>query len=121
MFVNKATMSSSSVSLHASLSHDGFSAFQRGNPRISETNTGSSHVIRNNFFDAVGTVRMEAFVDEEEKQAPPRRKDARSQRARQGWKKDLSYWGVGGPIGPDVRLQRGNESRWKGDDPFKGF
>lgn len=121
MFVNKATMSSSSVSLHASLSHDGFSAFQRGNPRISETNTGSSHVIRNNFFDAVGTVRMEAFVDEEEQPAPARRKDAKSQRARQGWKKDLSYWGVGGPISHDVRLQRGNESRWKGDDPFKGF
>lgn len=121
MFVNKATMSSSSVSLQASLSHDGFSAFQRGNPRISETNTGSSHVIRNNFFDAVGTVRMEAFVDEEEKQASQRRKEAKSQRARQGWKKDLSYWGVGGPIGQDVRLQRGNESRWKGDDPFKGF
>lgn len=120
-FVNKATLSSSSVSLQASLSHDGFSAFQRGNPRISEANTGSSHVIRNNFFDAVGTVRMEAFIDEGEKQAPQRGKEPKTHRARQGWKKDLSYWGVGGPISPDVRLQQGNESRWKGDDPFKGF
>lgn len=120
-FVNKATMSSSSVSLQASLSHDGFSAFQRGNPRISEANTGSSHVIRNNFFDAVGTVRMEAFIDEGEKQVSQRRKEPKPHRARQAWKKDLSYWGVGGPISPDVRLQPGNESRWKGDDPFKGF
>lgn len=120
-FVNKATMSSSSVSLQASLSHDGYSAFQRGNPRISEANTGSSHVIRNNFFDAVGTVRMEAFIDEGEKQVSQRRKEPKPHRARQAWKKDLSYWGVGGPISPDVRLQPGNESRWKGDDPFKGF
>lgn len=121
MFVNKATMSSSNVSLQASLSHDGFPPFQRGNPRISEANTGSSHVIRNNFFDAVGTVRMEAFIDEGEKQAPQRRKESKTHRTRQGRKKDLSYWGVGGSIGQDLRLQQGNESRWKGDDPFKGF
>lgn len=121
MFVNKATMSSSSVSLQASLSHDGFSAFQRGNPRISEANTGSSHIIRNNFFDAVGTVRMEAFIDEGEKQTPQRRKEPKTHRARPARKKDLSYWGVGVPMSPDLRLQHGSESRWKGDDPFKGF
>lgn len=120
-FVNKAILSSSSISLQANLPHDGFSAFQRGNPRISEANTGSSHVIRNNFFDAVGTVRMEAFIDEGEKPAPQRRREPKPHRARQGWKKDLSYWGVGGPISPDVRLQQGNEARWKGEDPFKGF
>lgn len=121
IFVNKATMSSSSVALHASLSHDGFSAFQRGNPRISEADTGSSHVIRNNFFDAVGTVRMEAFIDEGEKQAPQRRKEAKTHRTNQARKKDLSYWGVGVPMSHDLRLQQGNEPRWRGDDPFKGF
>ncbi|MCJ1470205.1 hypothetical protein MMC07_008850 [Pseudocyphellaria aurata] len=120
-FVNKATMSSSSISLQANLSPDGFSAFQRGNPRISEANTGSSHIIRNNFFDAVGTVRMEAFIDERDTPAPQRRREQKPHRARQGWTKDLSYWGVGGPMSPDVRLQPGNEARWKGEDPFKGF
>ena len=120
-FTNKATMSSSNINLQASISREAFSAFQRGNPGIADSNTGGSHVIRNNFFDAVGTVRMEAFIDEGEKRTPPRKKESRAHRAKQCRKKDLSYWGVGGPIGPDQMVQPGDASRWRGDDPFKGF
>lgn len=86
---------------------------------------GSMNTIRNNFFDAVGTVRMEAFIDHGDRTkrpSSPKRKDGRGHRARHGRKKDLSYWGVGGPIAPTVNTATtGSESRWKGDDPFKGF
>lgn len=122
-FMNKATLSSSNISLQASLTRDGFSAFPPyGNPGIADYHTGSSRMIRNNFFDAVGTVRMEAFIDEGESKVPSRTKETKVHRGRQGRKKDLSYWGVGGPIGPSLsKMQQGHESRWKGDDPFKGF
>jgi len=85
-------------------------------------------VPRNNFFDAVGTVRMEAFVDsEEERQSgyitnPPNKKERRSYRTRQGRKKDMSYWGVGVSAGSDMTTQQqGSGSRARCDDPFKGF
>ena len=122
-FMNKATLSSSNISLHASLARDGFSPFPPcGNPGMADHYAGSPRMIRNNFFDAVGTVRMEAFIDEGESQVPLHTKETIVHRGRQGRKKDLSYWGVGGPIGPNMpKMQQGNESRWKGDDPFKGF
>lgn len=69
--------------------------------------------IRNNFFDAVGTVRMEAFVegkDVREKRAPKKPPPLGNSRARKSGKKDLRYWGVGG------------ENPRKGlEDPFMGF
>lgn len=83
-------------------------------------------VVPDNFFDAAGTMRMEAFVMGEVENEPPvrteaeavkGRKGSRSYRTRQGRKKDLSYWGVansaeGGGVGsPRVREE----------DPFTGF
>ncbi len=124
---NKATMSSSNISLKASITRDGYSAFQRG---IGTADPGPSpQVYRTNFFDAVGTVRMEAFIDEGDKYAPARRKEPASphhrvwqQHQQQLRKKDLSYWGVGGPISHEAAsMHHGSETRWKGDDPFKGF
>jgi hypothetical protein len=84
-------------------------------------------VVRNNFFDAVGTIRMEAFVDSEEDrqngyaQNSLNKKERRSYRTRHGRKKDMSYWGVGVSAGSEMTTHQGNEPRGRGDDPFKGF
>ena len=59
-----------------------------------------AEAVRNDFFDAVGTVRMEAFVDKpraetaESSQEKTVRRN--SYRTRQGRKKDMSYWGIQG-------------------------
>lgn len=145
---SKTTMSSSNISLKASLARDGYTAFQRGSnfaPLADPSQVApSSMVYRNNFFDAVGTVRMEAFIDERDRYATPsRNKDAitsslphrsvRQQRQQQqsshSRKKDMGFWGGsnGGPIiGHDApqmmhHSRSSVETRWKGDDPFKGF
>ena len=72
-----------------------------------------SHGLRNNFFDAVGTVRMEAFVDDSRDLhafggGSKERRGGRDMVARRGdgsgrkmpvkgkGKKDLGYWGLGG-------------------------
>lgn len=65
--------------------------------------------VRNDFFDAVGTVRMEAFVEQPTAMAadsgPGKVLARHSFRTRQGRKKDMSYWGIqgegsNGPAGP---------------------
>lgn len=121
----------SNFSLKAHAFHDGYPVLARGTgshaigQSVSD-GTGSMNTIRNNFFDAVGTVRMEAFIDQGERAKGPsspghKKKDGKGLRTRQGRKKDLSYWGVGGPITPKVNVGTGSEGRWKSDDPFKGF
>lgn len=72
-------------------------------------------VVPDNFFDPVGTLRMEAFVRNSmmENQIPERTKEEpkkakRSYRTKQGRKKDMSYWGVA-------------ESAGSKEDPFTGF
>ena len=68
-------------------------------------------VVRNNFFDAVGTVRMEAFIDSEEErqngytQSSSNKKERLSYRTRHGRKKDMSYWGVGVSAGSEMMTQ----------------
>ncbi|KAL8839962.1 MAG: hypothetical protein Q9176_004189 [Flavoplaca citrina] len=86
---------------------------QKPEPTMVET-----EAVRNDFFDAVGTVRMEAFVDKPfagtadigHGKSLPRN----SFRTRQGRKKDMSYWGIQGEgsntIGPVSAV-----------DPFRGF
>lgn len=79
--------------------------------------TTESNVIPNDYFDAVGTVRMEAFVDNKEIRREERKRDreARSQKAKQGRKKDMAYWGVAGSsAGRDSASGRS-------EDPFRGF
>lgn len=79
-------------------------------------------VIRNNFFDAVGsgTVRMEAFI--EEKDTPPKERRKQGPLLGNSWarqpvskKKDLRYWGIGGSS-ESVGVARG-----RSEDPFRGF
>ncbi len=78
----------------------------------------------NNFFDAVGTVRMEAFVarpvsivlEQDDITLPPRRPG----------KKDMSYWGVPeSAVGIPGADRRGgivlNEEYMGNGDPFRGF
>lgn len=121
----------SPFNLKVNASHDGHSAFPFGSglheigQSIAQGNE-SMPTIRNNFFDAVGTVRMEAFVETGERtKGPPspgqKRKELKGPRTRHGRKKDLSYWGVGGPFTPQAIMAGGREPPGKGDDPFKGF
>jgi len=89
----------------------------------------------NNFFDAVGTVRMEAFVERARKYEGPssveqgqgqgqeRRPTRKSFRTRQGRKKDLEFWGVGDGSG-GLGLGHGHvygPMVGEGGDPFRGF
>jgi hypothetical protein len=92
--------------------HSGQSSFSR---RTSEA-SGPSSVGMNNFFDAVGTVRMEAFIDRTEVS-----RQRVGQRSRKGGKKrDPGYW----PQSPDSEFPRsedGSEMFFHRDDPFRGF
>ena len=75
-------------------------------------------VVPDNFFDAVGTMRMEAFVEREFKYPESRRKGmpgSRDHRPKQGHKKDLSYWGVA------ESGEMTGVGRIRGEDPFLGF
>ena len=86
-----------------------------------ESYTPPLPVVPDNFYDPVGTMRMEAFVEKNENRyAEPSRgkREARSYRTRKGTKKDISsYWGVaesrGSSGAPSLRL--------RSDDPFTGF
>ena len=92
---------------------------------ISQISHDPMPVIRNNFFDAVGsgTVRMEAFI--EPKDTPPKeRMQVRKQVPPLGnsWatrpkskKKDLRYWGIGGST------DSMGAGRARSEDPFRGF
>lgn len=149
-FTSKATMSSSNISLKASLARDGYTAFQRSSSfaPLADPNhvAPSSIAYRNNFFDAVGTVRMEAFIGERDRYAAPsRNKDAvppslhhrsvrqqqqhQSQQSSHSRKKGMGFWG-GSNSGPIIgheapqmmhHSRSSVETRWKGDDPFKSF
>ncbi|KAL8733461.1 MAG: hypothetical protein Q9166_002087 [cf. Caloplaca sp. 2 TL-2023] len=91
-----------------------------------ESITAQPGPVRNDFFDAVGTVRMEAFVD----QPRPESIDSgrgktlprNSYRTRQGRKKDLSYWGIQGEgSNQGATPAEGAMSTWRVEDPFRGL
>ena len=73
----------------------------------------------NEFFDAIGTVRMEAFVHDKENQKENQKddrkktKESRNQRPLYGKKKELSSWGL-----PEDSIRRGER---RSEDPFRGF
>lgn len=79
--------------------------------------------LRNNFFDAVGTVRMEAFVDKKEsveREREQRRQPPLGNSWAKGYsKKDLRYWGVGGELNRGVDGAMGAGLGM--EDPFRGF
>ena len=75
------------------------------------------------YLDAIGTVRMEAFVDRTTREVSKGTSLPRgSYRTRQGRKKDLSYWGMAeGGDQFDVGAVSGSRPKWGEEDPFKGF
>ena len=112
----------SSCSLQAPTSRDKYDRFtprfQIGSVHgITESRNAPYPVVPDNFFDSTATVRMEAFVDGKEQERIPSKR-RRSFMARQGRKKDMSFWGfdrseAGGGMG-----QAGLKG---GEDPFSGF
>ncbi|KAL1967795.1 hypothetical protein VTN77DRAFT_2484 [Rasamsonia byssochlamydoides] len=85
--------------------------------RTSEA-SGPSSVGTGNFFDAVGTVRMEAFIDRVD---VPRHRG--NYHGRHGVRKtDSSQWGSGHHELPDfTRSEDGSDIFYRHDDPFRGF
>ncbi|KAL8681300.1 MAG: hypothetical protein Q9186_002564 [Xanthomendoza sp. 1 TL-2023] len=82
--------------------------------------------VRNDFFDAVGTVRMEAFVDQPKQQSVGSERETavprNSYRTRQGRKKDMRYWGIMGEASnQEAASSHGTESRWRVEDSFQSF
>lgn len=110
------TAASSDIYTPTSVGGPGFNSGQSSFSRRTSEASGPSGIIVNNFFDAVGTVRMEAFVDR-----PGMPRPRQSYRTRQGRKKDMSYWGAG--PGPEMPFERPDESDafFRSEDPFGGF
>ncbi|KAL8857145.1 MAG: hypothetical protein Q9178_006321 [Gyalolechia marmorata] len=83
-----------------------------------------AEAVRNDFFDAVGTVRMEAFVDKSrvETADSSQEKTVRrnSYRSRKGRKKDMSYWGIQGEgSNPSATAaSTAGKSTWRVEDAF---
>lgn len=138
-YPTNSTVPASSSSLTAPTSRDKYDRFNpsvrgasRSGPNTMHTTTtrrvvtdpnrdsyiAPPPIVPDNFFDPVGTMRMEAFVRNSviENQVPEmgkedgkrNKKESRSYRTKQGRKKDMSYWGVG-------------ESTGNREDPFTGF
>ncbi|KAG5297723.1 nuclear migration protein [Histoplasma ohiense] len=91
--------------------------------RTSEA-SGPSSVGMSNFFEAVGTVRMEAFVDRSE--YPRQRIGGRSHRSRHGGAggsrkgRNAHYWP---PNSPDTEFYGSEDGDvlFRNEDPFRGF
>lgn len=84
--------------------------------RTSEA-SGPSSINTGNFFDAVGTVRMEAFIDRVDN---PRHRG--NYRSRHGVRKrESSHWGSNGHDMDFRRSEDGSEVYYRSDDPFRGF
>ncbi|EEQ83447.1 nuclear migration protein [Blastomyces dermatitidis ER-3] len=91
--------------------------------RTSEA-SGPSSVGMSNFFEAVGTVRMEAFVDRNE--FPRQRVGGHGHRSRQGGggggrrRRDAHYWP---PNSPDTEFYGSEDGDvlFRNEDPFRGF
>ncbi len=84
--------------------------------RITESSIAPSPVVPDNFFDTAGTVRMEAFVDRRESEYVLAAR-GKNYRARQGRKKDMSFWGFDATVASSAL----ESPRLTGEDPFTGF
>jgi hypothetical protein len=112
------TAASSDLYTTSSIGAPGFVSGQNSFSRRTSEASGPSSVVQGNFFDAVGTVRMEAFIDRVDM---PRHRG--SYRSRHGVRKrDSSHWGSGQHDLPDfTRSEDGSEIYYRNDDPFRGF
>lgn len=118
---------SSNFSVQNPTSRDKYDRYMPSAPNSTENTMGRratdsliAPVVPDNFFDPVGTVRMEAFVDKGANhvaEVSKKPKEGRSYRTRQGRKKDLSYWGVDQSVGSSGV----GGLRPRNDDPFTGF
>ncbi|KAK4693536.1 hypothetical protein P7C71_g3884, partial [Lecanoromycetidae sp. Uapishka_2] len=117
---------SSSFSVQNPTSRDKYDRYMPSVPNSTQntmsrrtTDSLIAPVVPDNFFDPIGTVRMEAFVDKGPDYVTEvtKKKEGRSYRTRRGRKKDLSYWGV------DESMDSSGLGglRLRSDDPFTGF
>ncbi|KAK2766368.1 hypothetical protein FQN53_006745 [Emmonsiellopsis sp. PD_33] len=101
--------------------------------RTSEA-SGPSSVGMSNFFEAVGTVRMEAFVDRSEREREHHGNGRRGgggghgygygQRTRHGGRgrrRDASYWPPNSPETEFAGSEDGGDVFFRNEDPFRGF
>ena len=111
------TAGSSDVYAPSSVSAPGVQSGQSSFSRRTSEASGPSSVGMNNFFDAVGTVRMEAFIDRTE--MARQRTGHRSRNG--GRKRDPNYWAQS----PDIEFPRSEDGAseifFRHDDPFRGF
>ncbi|OXV10227.1 hypothetical protein Egran_02012 [Elaphomyces granulatus] len=111
------TAGSSDIYPPSSIVAPGFNSGQSSFSRRTSEASGPSSVGTVNFFEAVGTVRMEAFID--------RTHMARHRgnyRSRHGAKKrDSNHWGSGHHDLDFARSEDGSEAYFRNDDPFRGF
>lgn len=84
--------------------------------RITASSIAPPPVVPDNFFDSAGTVRMEAFVDGEEKEYVLTARGKKS-RTRQGRKTEMSFRG----FDASATSSAVEGARLKGEDPFTGF
>lgn len=110
------TNGSSDIYAPSSVGAQGVQSGQSSFSRRTSEASGPSSVGMNNFFDAVGTVRMEAFIDRTE--MARQRVGQRSRNA--GRKRDPGYWGQS-PDTEGPRSEDGSEIFFRHDDPFRGF
>ncbi|KAI9776778.1 MAG: hypothetical protein M1835_005411 [Candelina submexicana] len=126
---HRATTSNATSSENNGLSTSVSLGFEDTGPRslsmqTADASADPSDTLVNNFFDAVGTVRMEAFVArpvsivlEQDDISVPRRRPGR---------KDMSYWGVPQSARDTSEIDRRggvvlNEEFLGNGDPFRGF
>jgi Meiotic cell cortex C-terminal pleckstrin homology len=106
-----ATTASSEIYSPTSVGGPGF-----GSSRRTSEASGPSSVGTGNFFDAVGTIRMEAFIDHTHVPRP------RGYRLRQGMRKrDSNHWGAGHNDLDFTRFEDGSEAFYRHEDPFREF
>ena len=108
-----------------------------GSQRTSDASSRPSGAVMNNFFDAIGTVRMEAFIsplamargfdeypDEQEELRYRARRRSKEIRRRQSRSRHRDSYNSRGTRGTDdyyAGSRTGDEGDFFRDDPFKGF
>ena len=111
------TAGSSDIYPPSSVIAPGFNSGQSSFSRRTSEASGPSSVGTANFFEAVGTVRMEAFIDRTH--VTRHRGSYRSRHG--GRKRDSTHWGSGHHDMEFARSEDGSEAYFRNDDPFRGF
>lgn len=108
---------SSDIYAPSSIGASGLVSGQSSISRRTSEASGPSSIATNNFFDAVGTIRMEAFIDRVEatQQSSSRAGGHRSRGPRKGGESSSHYE-------PDfTRSEASSEVFYRNDDLFRGF